>query len=247
MEAYVKVSEQGKVAVVEFFHPKSNAMSSKMLIKLAQEIDTLAKREDLNVIAIQSKGEVFCAGAFFDELLEINDSAQGEQFFLGFAKVILAIKMSKALVLTKVQGKAVGGAVGIIAASDYLIGSNDAKVRLSELTIGLGPFVISPVIKSKITNTSFMHLALNPQSWFDAEWCLQNKLFNSCVNINELDFAFEQKLEELSSYNTKAIHCLKSEENLTALESELHRLAIVSGDLVTSSDTKRILKTFIDR
>jgi methylglutaconyl-CoA hydratase len=247
MESYIKVSHQNKVATVEFYHPKSNALNSAMLRELAAEIQNLGKRDDLNVIALQSKGSVFCAGAFFNELLEIDNAAQGEHFFLGFAKVILAIKTAKALVITKVQGKAVGGAVGIIAASDYVIASDQAKVRLSELTIGIGPFVISPVIKSKITNASFMHLALNPKLWFNADWCTENSLINQHVTDVELDFEFEQKVAELSLYNTDAIQSLKSEEKLYSLEAEMSRLALVSGELVTGDETKRILKTFIER
>lgn len=247
MESYVKVGDRGKIAVVEFFHPKSNSLNSVMLKELADEIETLGRRDDLNVIALQSKGTVFCAGASFNELTEINDVTQGEQFFLGFAKVIFALKSAKALVVTKVQGKAVGGAVGLIAASDYVIASDQAKIRLSELTIGIGPFVISPVIKSKITNSSFMHLALNPKLWFDVEWCFQNRLVNQHVGSSELDFEFDQKLEELSLYSTEAIQCLKAEEKLGTLENELHRLATVTGALVTSDETRRNLKTFIER
>lgn len=247
MKSYVRVGENDKVAVVEFFHPKSNAMNSTMLKELAEIIEVLGERSDLNVIALQSVGDVFCAGAFFDEMLIIEDASQGERFFLGFAKVILAIKSAKALVVTKVQGKSVGGAVGLIAASDYIIAAHNIKVRLSELTIGIGPFVISPVIKSKISNSSFMHLALNPKLWFDGEWCLRNRLVNECVEKIELDFVFNQKVEELSLYNTEVIQRLKSQEKLSVLEKELYRLAKVSGDMVTSVETKKNLKTFIAR
>jgi len=247
MDSYVKVREEGKAAMVVFHHPKSNSLTSKMLDALASEIETLGKRDDLNVISLESEGDVFCAGASFNELLKITNIAQGEQFFLGFAKVIFAIKSAKALVLVKVQGSAVGGAVGLIAAADYVISSESARVRLSELTVGIGPFVISPVIKSKITNSSFMHLALSPKLWFDSAWCLHNGLFNNCVRNVELDFEFDQKIKELSTYNTIAVQRLKAEENLGSLQSELYRLAVVSGELVTNDETRRILKTFIDR
>lgn len=247
MDPYIKVSEKDKVATVEFFHPKSNSLDSKLLSELALQIENLGKRRDLNVIALKSAGKVFCAGASFNELVGISDLKQGEQFFLGFAKVIFAIKSAGPIVVTRIQGKAVGGSVGIIAASDYAIASDKAEVRLSELSIGIGPFVISPVIKSKITNASFMHMALNPSLWFGALWCVQNKLINESCSNAELDSSFEQKLKELASYSTEAIQALKAEEKSQYLEGEMQRLAIVSGELVTSEQTKKILKTFIER
>lgn len=245
MEPYVKSHVLDKVATLEFYHPKGNAMNSSMLTTMADEITVLGARKDLNVIVIQSKGTVFCSGAFFNDLMEITNSQEGEAFFTGFAKVILAIKTSRAIVVSKVQGKAVGGAVGIIAASDYVISKESSSIRLSELSIGIGPFVISPVIKSKISVGSFMHLALNPKLWFDSLWCVKHGLFNESHKEEEFEVLFQGKINELISYSTEALHLLKQEGRGFGLENEMTRLAKVSGELVTSDQTKKILKTLV--
>lgn len=242
VKSYVKVVEGERYATVKFHHPKSNALDSVMLSKLAAEISALGSRTDLNVIAIQSEGSAFCAGAFFDDLLAIRDLKEGESFFGGFAKIMLAIKSAKSLVVTKAQGKAVGGAVGILAASDYVIASNALEIRLSELTIGIGPFVISPLIKKKMSEASFMHLALNPKKWFSAKWCAAHSLVNQIEDEAALDLQFYLKVKELSSYNAEAIQALKAEEHIESLKLELKRLAGVSGGLVIGQETKRILK-----
>ncbi len=246
-KGYVSVTENLNSATIEFFHPKSNAMSSFLLDELSEKITELGKKSNLNTILLKSVGEVFCAGAYFDELLAVNDLKAGGKFFMGFAKVILAMKTAKPLVVLAVQGKAIGGAVGMIAAADYVVASDKAVVRLSELSIGIGPFVISPVIKSKITNTSFMQLALNPKSWFDCNWGFEKGLFNQTVSSSVLNSEVENKIKELSAYNTEAIHALKLEGDDSGLDKEMLRLAKISGELVTSEATKQILKAFINK
>ena len=246
-KGFVSANEGLNSATIEFFHPKSNAMSSFLLDELSDKITELGKRSNLNTILLKSSGDVFCAGAYFDELLAVNDLAAGERFFMGFAKLILAMKTAKPLVVIAVQGKAIGGAVGMIAAADYVIASSKALVRLSELSIGIGPFVISPVIKSKVTNASFMQLALNPKNWFDCSWCFEKGLFNQVVDPSALNSEVENKIQELSMYNTEAIHALKLEGDDSSLDKEMLRLAKISGELVTSAATKQILKTFISK
>lgn len=245
--SYINVVEKNSVAEIEFFTEKSNALNSVMLQELADEINLLGKKETLKVLVLKSKGDVFCAGAFFDELLAVKNSKEGELFFLGFAKVILAIKSCKAIVLTRLQGKAVGGAVGILAASDYVIASDLSLIKLSELSIGIGPFVISPVIKSKIGQGVFMHLALNPKNWFDPKWMLNHGLINEIVSTNDLNKAVNEKAEELSLYSFKALHELKKICNVDDLDSQMSELAKISGDLVTADETKKILNKLIKR
>lgn len=244
--AYVKFERLQKYATVEFHNPKGNALSSDMLSQLTSIVTELGSDPNLNVILIKSVGSIFCAGAFFDELLEISDEEQGEQFFMGFGELIWAIKTAKPIVIIEVQGKAIGGAVGLIAAADYVIASESAQVRLSELTIGIGPFVISPVIKSKISIANFMHLALNPKEWFDVKWCVSSGLVNEFYSESKLSECTSKKVEELSEYSTEALQELKASEALTSLEG-MKTMAKVSGRLVNSSATKAVLETFLKK
>ena len=166
MEAYVKSDIINGVGEVEFFHPKSNSLPSNLLNELAQTITILGENDKAKCILLKSGGEkAFCAGASFDELLSIKSKEDGKAFFSGFARVIAAIKNAPKFVVTLVQGKVVGGGVGVVCASDYVIANENASCKLSELSIGIGPFVIGPAVERKIGLGHFNNMSLNPTCW----------------------------------------------------------------------------------
>lgn len=144
------IDERG-VGSITFFHPRSNSLPGKVLKQLADTITKLGKDETVKVIVLKSKGEKgFCAGASFDELISIKDRSTGKQFFSGFANVINACRKCPKFVVGRVQGKAVGGGVGLASAVDYCFATTAASVKLSELAVGIGPFVVGPAVERKI-------------------------------------------------------------------------------------------------
>ena len=162
MEAYVKSTIENGIGTIEFFHPQSNSMPSSQLKNLVEEINNLGKNDNAKVIILKSAGEkAFCAGASFDELISIKDFETGKTFFSGFANVINAMRKSPKLIIARIHGKAVGGGVGIACAADYTFATESASVKLSELAVGIGPFVIGPVVERKIGTSSFEQLAIN--------------------------------------------------------------------------------------
>ena len=166
----ISTDERG-VATIEFHHPLSNSLPGKVLRKLAQTIEDAGNNDDVKVILLKSAGErAFCAGASFDELVSINELETGKVFFSGFAGVINAIRKCPKFVLCRVQGKAVGGGVGVASAADYTFGTKAAAVKLSELAVGIGPFVVGPAVEKKIGNSAFSQMSINATAWYDAEW-----------------------------------------------------------------------------
>lgn len=239
--------EQG-VAKLNFFHPKSNSLPGILLNQLAQAISDLGADPAVKVILLTSEGDkTFCAGASFDELLSIDNKERGKAFFSGFAKVILAIRACPKFVITKVQGKAIGGGVGIVAASDYSFALQSASIKLSELSIGIGPFVIGPAVERKIGIAAFSVLSIHSTQWQSAQWAFDKGLYSSVYeNEQELDTELAALLKNLSAAPSEATKNIKQMlwEGTNHWLTLLPERAAISGELVLSAQTKQILSQF---
>ncbi|MCI9844229.1 enoyl-CoA hydratase/isomerase family protein [Flavobacterium pectinovorum] len=238
---------QNAVATVQFGHPASNSFPRQLLDRLTAEINLLSRNETISVIVLQSEGsKVFCSGASFDELLQIENEEQGTEFFSGFAHLLNAMRNCTKLIIGRVQGKAVGGGVGIIAACDYVLATPDSAVKLSELAIGIGPFVIEPAVSRKIGKTATTQMTLAAHEWKPASWALQNGLFAALHNTEELDIEVQKMAQKLSSYNPEALFEMKKIiwADTEQWESLLFERAAISGKLVLSDFTKRALLQF---
>lgn len=236
------------IATIEFFHPQSNSLPGILLRNLAAEIETAGKNEAAKVIVIKSGGEkAFCAGASFDELISISDLETGKRFFSGFAAVINAMRKAPKFVIARVQGKVVGGGVGIAAAADYTLATDAASVKLSELNVGIGPFVVGPAVVRKIGKASFAALSINAGEWYSAGWAKEKGMYvNIYPTIAELDIAVEELTRKLSQSNPEAMMLLKKvfwqgTENWDTLLAER---AEMSGKLVLSDFTRNFIEKF---
>ena len=239
---------QNNIATIEFGHSASNSFPSELLDRLTKEIISVGKNTEVFVIILKSEGEkAFCAGASFDELVAISNLEQGKQFFSGFANVINAVRTCGKLVIGRVQGKAVGGGVGLAAACDYVLATENAAIKLSELTIGIGPFVIEPAVTRKIGVSGTAELTIDATNWKNAYWAKEKGLYARVFETaKELDTAIELLSEKLASYNIAALTEMKKvlwkgTENWTDL---LEERAAVSGELVLSEFTKKALEKF---
>jgi methylglutaconyl-CoA hydratase len=230
---------------ISFYHPKSNSLPSNLLNELAEKINKASDDDNVNVIIIKSEGEkVFCAGASFDELLSIDNLESGKKFFMGFANVLNAIRKCKKFVIARVQGKVVGGGVGLVAACDYSMAVKDSSVKLSELAIGIGPFVIAPAIERKVGKETLSAMTIN-FDWRDAEWALSKGLFDDVYNsIPQLDDAIEALADKLNNTNPDAVVELKKMfwEGTDHWETLLEERAEISGRLVLSEHTKKYIE-----
>ena len=245
MQEYIQTEIKDGVAFIEFYSPKSNCFSSPQLKSLTNEINKLSINSEVKVIVLQSKGDrVFCAGASFDELLKIENYNDGKEFFSGFARVILAMKNCPKFIIGAIQGKAVGGGVGLTAACDYTLATYQSGVRLSELSIGIGPFVVEPAVRRKIGLNALSELTLNPKEWKTALWCKEKGLYNQVYNTNhEFEQGLQNFINQLKKYSPEAMAEIKKvfwqgTENWNA---ELFEKAAISGKLVLSDFTKATL------
>ena len=236
------------VATIEFHHPLSNSLPGKLLRKLAQTIEDAGKDENIKVIVLKSSGErAFCAGASFDELVSIDDLETGKVFFSGFAGVINAIRKAPKFVLCRVQGKAVGGGVGLASAADYTFGTKHAAVKLSELAIGIGPFVVGPAVEKKIGNSAFSQMTIDATAWYTAEWAREKGMYTSIHDtVEEMDAAIDELLEKLSKSNPEAMQLLKGVfwEGTEHWDELLTERAELSGRLVLSEFTRNAISKF---
>lgn len=234
------------LAVIGFGHPAHNALSSALLRELARQIQAAGDKPETKLILLQSDGEgTFCAGANFDELLAIADEDAGTAFFSGFAEVINAIRKSPKLVIGRVQGKAIGGGVGLIAACDYCFATERAAVKLSEVSINIGPFVIAPAVERKIGISALTELSLNPTVFFDVQWAKRHDLFHTVKpTIQELDEAIREFCERLMNKNQDALTALKRTlwHDTKHWDELLYKQAAISGRLAISPETKQLLE-----
>jgi len=247
-ESYVKLLIENTVGYIEFFHPNQNSMPSDILLQLKETIMEAGKNNDINVIVLKSGGDrTFCAGASFNELMSINNEESGTDFFSGFAHVINAMRMCPKLIIGRVQGKTVGGGVGLIAATDYCLATQHASIRLSELSIGMGPFVIEPTVSRKIGLSAMSQMSIDAETFFSAEWAKEKGLYADVFEtIEALDDAVKTLVEKLSTYNPEALKQMKTVfwDGTEHWDALLIERAKMSGKLVLSDFTKSTLKRF---
>ncbi|WP_214069979.1 enoyl-CoA hydratase/isomerase family protein [Mucilaginibacter sp. dw_454] len=239
------------ITTISFYHPAQNSLPSALLEALADKIDQAGTNAQTRVIILKSGGDrTFCAGASFDELLQIKDKGAGAAFFSGFARVINAIRKSPKIVIGRVQGKAVGGGVGLAAAADYCLATEAAAIKLSELAIGIGPFVISPAVTRKIGLPAFSQLTIRATDFQSAQWAREKGLYNEVyADIMELDVALDVLAEKLASYHPDALSGLKQIlwEGTENWDDLLAERAAISGELVLSEFTQQALHDFMDK
>ncbi len=237
-----------KVAIVEFGHPASNSFVAELLVRLTDELNRLSENDTISIIILKSEGDrAFCGGASFDELMAIKNSEEGKIFFSGFANVINAMRNCKKVIIGRVQGKTVGGGVGLAAACDYVFASLDASVRLSELTIGIAPLVIAPAVERKIGKAALSEMSLSPTEWKNAYWAKEKGLFAKVFDsIKEMDKELEIFAQKLSTYNPDALQEWKKVlwEGTDHWNKLLTDRAAITGKLVLSEFTKNALSKF---
>jgi methylglutaconyl-CoA hydratase len=247
-EGYVKRSIQEGIARIEFFHPQSNSLPGKILQELAETIRTVGNDPDTKLIVLQSVGEkAFCAGASFDELIAIDDEAGGLNFFSGFAHVINAMRKTPQPIIARIHGKCVGGGVGVAAAADYAIAVENASIKLSELAVGIGPFVVGPVVERKMGTATYTQLAFDAQSWRSAAWAREKGLFAEVhESINGVDASIERLAQQLANSNPEAMKEIKraSWAGTDHWDNLLIERAAISGRLVLSEFTRNAIAQF---
>ena len=248
-QGHVEIDIQASgIAVIEFGHPMSNSLPGKILRKLAQTIEEAGKNDAVKVIVLRSAGEkAFCAGASFDELISIDDLETGKVFFSGFAEVINACRTCPKLIIGRVQGKAVGGGVGVASAVDYCFATKYADVKLSELAVGIGPFVVGPAVQRKMGLSAMSQLAINATEWRSAQWAYENGLYAGVYDdVEEMDQEIEALADRLAKSNPEAMRLLKKIfwEGTENWDTLLAERAGMSGTLVLSDFTRNAINTF---
>jgi methylglutaconyl-CoA hydratase len=245
---YVKSHIEHGINTIEFFHPQSNSLPGKILEELAKEIHFAGTHDETKVIILKSAGDkTFCSGASFDELIAIKSEADGIHFFSGFAHVINAMRKCPKFIIGRIQGKCVGGAVGLAAAVDYAIATENAEVKLSELAIGIGPFVVGPAVERKIGTAAFTTLAIDAGMWRNADWAKRKGLFSEVYDsIENMDEAIGRLSNTLAHSSPVAMAEMKKIfwKGTEHWEELLKERAAISGKLVLSEFTKKAIEKF---
>jgi len=248
MEAYVKSVLHYGIRTIEFYHPQSNSLPAKILEQLAQAIHGAGNDEDTKVIVLRSGGEkAFCAGASFGELAAIRNKEEGLEFFSGFAHVINAIRICPKFVIGRIQGKCVGGGVGLAAAVDYAIATQDADIKLSELAMGIGPFVVGPAVERKIGTAAFSQLAINASTWRNADWGKRKGLYAEIYpTAEDMDESIRKLTTTLQHSSPEAMAEMKKIfwKGTEHWDKLLIERAAISGRLVLSDFTRHAIAEF---
>lgn len=241
-------SIQNNIATLTFGHPSGNSFPSTLLARTAAELENLSHNKAVSIILLKSEGNgAFCAGASFDELLSISNTDEGTRFFSGFANVINAMRKCSKLIVGRIQGRAVGGGVGLASACDYVLAAENASVKLSELAIGIGPFVIEPAVSRKIGKTAMAEMTLAAHDWKTAQWAKEKGLYAELFpSVETLDQGVADFCTKLASYNSDALSEMKKAlwENTDHWSTLLYARAAISGTLVLSDFTRKALSEF---
>lgn len=248
MTGKIQADTNNGLCEITFFHPQSNSLPGDLLRSLAVAIETAGKNKEVKVIVLRSEGDkTFCAGASFDELISIKTFEEGKQFFSGFASVINAMRKAEKFVIVRVQGKAVGGGVGIASAADFTFAHESASVKLSELAVGIGPFVVGPAVERKIGTAAFSELTINATEWRTASWAKEKGMYAEVFSsITEMDAAINSLCDKLIQSNPEAMMMLKKVfwEGTEHWDTLLNERAAMSGKLVLSDFTKEAIEKF---
>jgi methylglutaconyl-CoA hydratase len=247
-DGYVKVEREHGIVTIEFHHPQSNSLPGKILDALAKDIHAESINAETKVIILRSTGDkVFCSGASFDELASIKNEIEGTKFFSGFANVINAMRKAPQLIIARVQGKCVGGGVGLAAAADYAIACDGAEVKLSELAVGIGPFVVGPAVERKMGLSSFSQLTIDANLWRPADWARRKGLFAELHNdVAGMDDSITRLSTALSKSNPEAMKELKKTfwQGTEHWDDLLKERAAISGRLILSEYSKNFIAKF---
>lgn len=247
-EAYVKSHIEHGINTIEFFHPQSNSLPGKILEELAREIHFAGTHDDTKVIILKSAGDkTFCSGASFDELIAITTEKEGLKFFSGFANVINAMRKCPKFIIGRIQGKCVGGGVGLAAAVDYAIATNKAEIKLSELAVGIGPFVVGPAVERKIGTAAFSALAMDATNWRSTDWAKRKGLFAEIHDsVENMDEAVYNLANTLAHSNPIAMTEMKKTfwRGTDNWDELLKQRAAISGKLVLSDFTRNAINKF---
>ena len=245
---YVKEDIHNGISTIEFFHPAHNSLPGDLLAKLADTISGAGANDKVKVIVLKSGGDrTFCAGASFKELININDAETGRIFFSGFANVINAMRKCPKFIIGRIQGKTVGGGVGVASATDFCMATKFASIKLSELNVGIGPFVVGPAVERKLGLSGMSQIAIDANSFYDAEWARQKGLYAQVFESTEkLDEAVQNFAEQLCTYNPDAMKEMKAVfwKGTEDWDELLAERAAISGRLVLSEFTKETLRRF---
>jgi methylglutaconyl-CoA hydratase len=248
MSGTVSVAVSNGIGTITFFHPQSNSLPGTLLRELGDTITAVGQQAEVRVIILRSEGQkAFCAGASFDELVAIEDEATGLKFFSGFAHVINAIRTSPKLVIGRVQGKAVGGGVGVAAAVDYCFAMTSASIKLSELAVGIGPFVVGPAVQRKVGVSAMSQLAINATEFLSADWAREKGLYADVFDTEAaMDEAIQVLANRLASSSPEAMAELKRIfwQGTEHWDTLLLERAAISGRLVLSDFTRDAINKF---
>jgi len=247
-QGHVSTEIRDGIGTITFFHPAHNSMPGKLLAELTDSINNAGQNADIKVIVLKSEGEkTFCAGASFDELISIKDTTVGHRFFMGFANVINACRKCPKLIIGRVQGKSIGGGVGIASATDYCYAVKSASAKLSELAVGIGPFVVGPAVSRKVGLSAFSQMAINATKFFDAEWAREKGLYAEVFEtISEMDDAIAELAFTLANSSLEAMADLKRIfwEGCENWDELLSTRAGISGRLVLTDFTVNAINKF---
>lgn len=247
-QAYVTSTIEEQIATIEFFHPAHNSLPSDILAKLANTITEVGQNDEVLVIVLKSGGQrTFCAGASFKELISIQNETEGEAFFSGFANVINAMRKCPKFIIGRVQGKTVGGGVGLASSMDYCMATKYASIKLSELNLGIGPFVVGPAVERKLGVSGMSQIAIDANTFYSPDWALQKGLFTQVFDSTEaLDEAVQDFAKNLCAYNPEAVKEMKQMfwRGTEDWDELLKERAKISGRLVLSEFTKEKLNRF---
>lgn len=245
---YVKLDIKEGIGTIEFFTDQSNSLPGDILKKLADTITEAGNNAEIKVIILKSGGDrTFCAGASFDELLSIETAEGGLSFFMGFANVINTMRKAPKFIIGRLQGKAVGGGIGLASSVDYCFATKHSAIKLSELALGIGPFVVGPAIERKIGLSAMSQMGMNPDEFYDPKWAHQKGLFGKLYDdVNSLDKAVNELAKKLAGYNPEAMAEMKKIfwKGTEHWDDLLAERAQISGNLVTSDFTKNFIQKF---
>lgn len=207
----VRIEREGAVARVTLARPKTrNAFDEVVIDELTRAFLSFVDDRDTRVVVLEGEGSVFCAGADIGWMRRAGSwsKTENETDAERMAGMLRAIDDCAQPVVALVQGAAIGGGVGLVAASDVAIAAQDAVFSLAEVRLGILPSVISPYVLRAIGAREARRWFLTGER-FGAPEAFRIGLVHEVVPAADLGAARDRLVTELLSSAPEAVAVAK--------------------------------------
>jgi enoyl-CoA hydratase/carnithine racemase len=251
MRAYgrIKVARAQGVETITLNNPdKRNAIGPRMTNELLWALSDVLESDEVRSVVITGEGKAFCSGGDFGEMAA--GAAPSDLPYLGdYADLLFALVRCDKPVVARVNGLAMGGGLGIVAASTFAVATTDVRLGTPEINAGLFPMMIMAVLARQVPRRRLLQMMLLGET-FEAGEALRLGLLNEVVEQGALDGAVKRITDGIASKSPSTVRlglrAFGAQDDLD-LASALPLLRERFAECIGTDDAREGLMAFLQK